>query len=407
MTAIIGPVWVEVDLDRIAENTRTIRDLIDGRRLMAVVKGDAYGHGAVEVARTVLANGATDLGVTTIHEALELRAAGISAPVLVFNGVLPEDAATAVAADLTCNVFSPAAAAALSAAAVRAGTRARVHIEVDTGMSRYGVPASAAPGFIEDCLKLPGLAVEGVFTHFVAAHRANRLTASQFKRFIKVIAELASRGIDIPVKHAANSAAMLLLPETRLDMVRVGNLLYGLFPERMPPDGPEFKSAWTLKARVLNVLDLPPGTPVGYGPDFIARRPMRVATIPVGYLDGAGVEPVSRSLRWQMAARNAATTLAGCFKSSAGFLSLTRGLVMRNGRELPVVGRIAMQQLMVDATGTDVAVGDIVQVNLRRTIVSPRLPKLYIAGGRPVKLRTLLGETALAEALSVSEGGAP
>lgn len=407
MAEIVGPVWIEVDLDRIAENTRTIRSLIDGRRLMAVVKGDAYGHGAVEVARTALANGATDLGVTTIHEALELRAAGISAPILVFNGVLPEDADTAVAAGLTCNVFLPAAAAALSEAAVRAGKAARVHIEVDTGMSRYGVPAASAPAFIEDCLKLPGLTVEGVFMHFIAAHRGNRLTRRQFRQFMDVIDELTARGIDIPVKHAANSAATLLLPETRLDMVRIGNLLYGLYPERMPSGGPVFKSAWTLKARVLNVIDLPAGAPVGYGPDFVARRPMKVATIPVGYLDGAGLEPVNRSLRWQVAVRNVACTLAGYAKRSAGFLSLTRGLVVLNGRELPVVGRIAMQQLMVDATGTDIAVGDIVQVNARRTIVSPRLPKLYIAGGRPVKLRTLLGETALADAPSASQGGAP
>lgn len=405
MTETIGPVWIEVDLDCIAENVRNIRSLIGARRLMAVVKGDAYGHGAIEVARTALVNGATDLGVTTIHEALELRAAGISAPILVFNGVLPEDAAVAVAADLTCNVFLPTAAAALSEAAVRAGKSVRVHIEVDTGMSRYGVPAATAPSFIEDCLRLPGLTVEGVFMHFVAAHRANRMTRRQFGRFMDVIERLKVRGIDIPVKHAANSAAALLLPETRLDMVRIGNLLYGLYPERRPPGRPEFKSAWTLKARVLNVIDLPAGASVGYGPDFVARRPMKVATIPVGYLDGAGLVPVSRSLRWQMALRNVACTVAGYAKASAGLLSLTRGLVVRDGRELPVIGRIAMQQLMVDASGTDLAVGDVVRVNVQRTIVSPRLPKLYLAGGRPIKLCTLLGERALTEACPLEPGG--
>lgn len=391
----VGPVWVEVDLDRIAENTRTVRGLIGERRLMAVVKGDAYGHGAVETARTVLANGATDLAVTTLYEALELRQAGIAAPILVFNGMLPADADAAVAADLTCNVFTRESAAALSAAAVRAGGEVRVHIEVDTGMARYGVPGERAVAFIEECRALPGLVVEGVFTHFVAAHRADRRTATQFSKFMQVVTELAARGIDIPLKHAANSEAVLLLPETWLDMVRVGNLLYGLYPVDRPPGGPDLKSAWKLKARVLNVMDVPAGTPIGYGPDYVTRRPLTVATVPVGYADGAGVEPLSRSLHLPMIVRSIVATVAGWFKRSAGFFSLTRGLVTFDGRELPVLGRIAMQQLIVDATGRQLSIGDTVQVNLRRTIVSPRIPKVYLADGRPVMIRTVLGETSL------------
>lgn len=393
----VGSVWVEVDLDNIAANTRTIRGLIGARRLMAVVKGDAYGHGAVEVARTVMANGASDLAVTTLYEALELRQAGIAAPLLVFNPLLPEDAETAVAADLTCNVFQSESAAALSDAAVQAGVKAHVHIEIDTGMARYGVGADQAVAFVEDCLRLPGLSVDGIFTHFVAAHRAGRATTNQFNRFMNVVTELAAKGIDIPVKHVANSEAVLLLPETWLDLVRVGNLLYGLYPVDRPSGGPALKGAWKLKARILNVMQLPAGSPVGYGPDYVTRRPTTVATIPVGYGDGAGVEPLSRSVHLSMLVRAVVSAVAGWWRGSAGRFSLTAGLITADGRDLPVLGRIAMQQLMVDITGTELQVGDVVQVNLRRTIVSPRIPKLYVAGGEPVMLRTVLGETSFSD----------
>lgn len=397
MNPTIGPVWIEVDLDRIAANVRAVREYAGReRRFMAVVKNDGYGHGAVPIALTALENGATDLGVTALPEALELRDHGITAPILLFNSVMPEDAPVAIAKDITCSVFTDESAGALAAAARRAGTKARIHVEVDTGMTRYGVPTDQAVDFITRWAADPALLLEGVYAHFAAAPTGKTdLVRREFSRLQQVFAELAAKRIDVPIRHAASTEAMLIAPETMLDMVRVGNLLYGLTGCDLPPGAPQVLRAFALKARLHRVVTVPPGTGIGYGPDYVTRRPMTIATVPIGYGDSVGVEPLSRQTRFAAVARSLIQVMASQLRTSAGRFSPTRSLVAWNGRDLPVVGRIGMNQLTVDVTGRDVHVGDTVDVHINVMLAGRHLPRVFLRGGQPMSVRTLQGDFAV------------
>ena len=238
-------IWAEIDLGAIAGNLRELRRLTDPQaKVMAVVKADGYGHGACEVARAALAAGAEWLGVARLHEAVRLRESGLAAPLMVLGYTPPEDAERLVEFDLRQSVYSLAAAEAYSTAARRRGGRIRVHVKVDTGMGRLGlVPAALAGGDAGDPVgdglvrtaqaiaRLPGLEAEGIFTHFAASDSADKTHArGQLRLFVEVLDRLGRDGLEFAVRHAANSAAVIELPESHLDLVRPGIALYGLSP---------------------------------------------------------------------------------------------------------------------------------------------------------------------------------
>ncbi|MEW6724121.1 MAG: alanine racemase [Bacillota bacterium] len=380
----LGPSFVEINLDAIGHNVREVRKLIgEHRRFMAVVKGDAYGHGAVLVARVALDNGATDLGVTNLMEAIELRNAGITAPIMVLGSILPEEAELAAEAGVTVAVWQLEVVQALNWAARRSRDKVKVHIEVNTGLNRFGLRPTAVPEFLETVRELDSIEVEGIFTHFSAATAGNlKLTRRQLTIFMDLVAELASEGIAIPIKHAANSEAAILLPESRLDMVRIGNLLYGRagVETKLPLLDP-----WKLKSKVVSITEVKAGEGVSYGPIFRARRDMRIAVLPVGYSDGVGMEPVSRTLRFVYMVKVMVACLANWLGMPAGRFSPTRGLIWSEYGELPVVGRITMQQTLVDVTYLpEVEAGTPVTIEARRIAVSARLPKVFVAEGRVV-----------------------
>jgi alanine racemase len=278
--------WAEIDLAAIQYNLCRMKALT-GTRVMAVVKANAYGHGAVAVARAAGAAGADWLGVARADEGLALREAGITLPILVMGYTLPTLAAEAIGRALTLTVFDYESAHAYAAAARAANHTATVHVKVDTGMGRLGVMPEDAPRFVEAVSGMEGLQVEGLFTHFASAD--SLLPGSpvpphkQLGLFKSILAALPSRPV---LLHACNSAGALSVPDARLDMVRMGIALYGLDPSAEVPCPPDFRPVLTWKARVTQVRTLPPGHGVSYGSAYVTTEHEAIAVVGVGYADG-------------------------------------------------------------------------------------------------------------------------
>ena len=317
--------WAEIDLDAIAFNVRAFKRHVGERvEILAVVKANAYGHGAIPVARAALEAGATRLAVHRAIEGVELRHAGITAPVLVMGYTPPSGAAMVVRYGLTPSLITREFAEAVSGEAMRAGRVVPVHVKVDSGMSRYGLMPEEVVDFVRALSALPGLKLEGLFTHFATADAADQThTRQQLAAFLDVTRAVELAGIYIPMRHAANSAAMLQLPEAHLDAVRPGIAMYGLEPsdEWLPPF--EIRPALVLKSRVSRVCVLPPGAGISYGRTFITDREMPVALVPVGYGDG-----YHRRLS-------------------------NKGRVLIHGKPAPIRGRVCMDQFVVDITGIE------------------------------------------------------
>lgn len=319
------PTWVEIDLSAIGNNTRQIQALVGPQvRILASLKADAYGHGALKVARTVLHNGASMLGVATVSEAIPLREAGISAPILVFGYVPLWQMREAVRLDLTLTLYAIESAQALSRAAQALQKTVNVHVKVDSGMGRLGIRAEQINeilALVREINSLPGLQLEGIFTHFAMADSADLTHAHlQLSRFQQVLQALEAEQLRPPIVHAANSAAMLNLPEARFDMVRPGIALYGLdpSPDARLPEG--FQAALSFKTTVAQVKDIPAGECISYGCAYTTEHPTRVAVLPVGYADGFRRGPAN----W--------------------------GSVLIHGQAAPILGRVCMDQCMVDVT---------------------------------------------------------
>jgi alanine racemase len=331
-------IWAEIDLAAIAHNVRELRRITDtGAALMIAVKAEAYGHGAEQVARTGLENGADQLGVARIQEGLELRRAGIRAPILIFGYTPPCLAPVLADHDLTASVFSLQDAELLNAA-VPGDRQLAVHLKVDTGMGRMGLlpdgrryaleGVNPGPGAVDEVAgiaALKNLRLEGLWTHFAVSDEAdNSYTRQQLQLFEELIQRLESKGLTIPMRHAANSGAIIDLPETHLDMVRAGISVYGLYPSHdVDMNKIRLRPALSLKARVVHVKQVPAGTRISYGGTWQSSRPTTIATVPVGYGDG-----YSRSLS-------------------------NRGHMLVHGRRAPIVGRVCMDLTMIDVGHID------------------------------------------------------
>ncbi len=326
------PTWLDVDLDAIAHNVRTLKALVGPDvALMAVLKADGYGHGAVKVARTALNNGADWCGVASLSEALALRNAGIEAPILILGFTPGWHAREALLRDVSLTVYDLDVARAYARAAQELKRTARVHVEVDTGMSRLGVLPAAAPSFIRAVAALNAICVEGIFTHFSSADSDEGYTQLQLARFRDVLSAIG----DLPTLryvHAANSAGALAYPEARFNMVRIGLAMYGLnpfHPAPLRPAGLRLRPAMTWRTTIAQVKTLPAGTPVSYGGRFVCPRETTIAVIPVGYADGFRRAPC------------------------------TFGEVLVRGQRAPIVGAVCMDQSMIDVSHIpNVRIGD-------------------------------------------------
>jgi alanine racemase len=379
--------WVEVNLDAIRHNFRAIRHLLgDGIAIIAVIKANAYGHGALGVARALTAEGAPYLAVTRLDEALPLRASGLLTPILLLTPALPDELDEVVARQLTACLASYEDAARLSATASRRGITARAHLKINTGMGRLGVEPDEAVEIAERITRLPHIRLEAAFTHFAyASERDPAATHEQFARFQPLVSAIAGvAGISPTAFHCVNSAALLRFPTMRLSCVRPGTILYGQYPSAVAAEAAqtqhvELREAFSVKARVLAIRSLQTGQSVGYGGEWKASRPSCIATIAVGYADGLTQEPHARTATSGTALKN---TLRQAAKQAAQATGLKSGDASRSallkGRHAPIVGRIAMQQCSIDITHLEgVEVGDEVTVSMRRTSAGAHLPRIY------------------------------
>ncbi len=332
--------WTEIDLSNLEHNYRALRAMLpQGCRFLGVVKADAYGHGAVQVARRLETLGAEYLAVACLDEALELRQARITTPILILGYTPTERAEALLDNGITQTVYDVEMARALSDAAAAAGKTLKIHVKADTGMSRLGwlcggEDQSAAVEAIAQVCALPGLEAEGIYTHFANADGDEDYTMLQFTRFLDLLEALKERGITFAIRHCAASAAALKFPCTHLDMVRPGIALYGHYPDPSCEglDGPGLRPVMTLKTRVASVKAVPAGTPVSYGCTHMLDRETKLAALTIGYADGL---PRLCSDKLE---------------------------VLIGGQRAPVVGRICMDMCMADVTGLDVAPGDEVEV---------------------------------------------
>jgi len=312
-----------VDLDAIAFNARQMQQVVGANvPLLAVVKANAYGHGMLPVARTLLSAGASGFCVASVDEGGELRAAGIDAPVLVLSATLPEEAEAMVEYDLTPAVGSWEVAESLNRAAERAGRPLNVHVKVDTGMGRFGVWHEEAEEFIARLTALPHLRWQGVLTHFSSADEDDLTVTIQQTNFFAQLRARLSTSYHVPTFHAANSAAALRLPESHFDAIRPGLALYGVPPYPLIPHPssliPSLRPAMSLKTRITFLKRVPAGCALGYGGTHITSQPTTIAILPIGYADG-----YPRSLS-------------------------NRGVVLVRGQRCPVAGRVTMDSILVD-----------------------------------------------------------
>lgn len=311
------PTWIEVNLDNLVHNYRVISDLVAPARVMPIIKAEAYGHGAVMVAKTLKEEGATYFGVATLTEALQLSRAGVDVPILILGWVPLEDLVSVFDYDYTVTVFSWEQAERLSVLARERNKEVRIHIKLDTGMGRLGFTGEDALRTVIKVSELPGLVIEGLFTHFAVAEENEEYTLRQIELFEEFSEGLKANGIFVRYRHAANSAGLLEFPAARYDFVRPGLILYGYYPGIKKEEYPLVKPVLSWKARVAQVKGLPEGAGISYGLTYYTEPDDVIGTVPVGYADG--------------------------YRRALG----NRGYVLSGGRQARVVGRVCMDQFMI------------------------------------------------------------
>lgn len=379
------PSWVEIDLDAFEWNIGRIRSLVPGHvRILLVVKADAYGHGAVRIARQASECGVDMLGVATLDEGKELREAGIALPVLILSPVLPEELDEVLAYDLAVSVSSHEFALAASEASRRSGYPCTVHVEVDTGMGRAGFSLDGAVDRIAAMASLEGIRLEGIFTHFPASDSDEDFTEEQIGAFTAVVEGCTARGVTFRYVHSANSAALVNFPGSHFNMVRPGLIAYGHSPSQILEDRLDVIPVMSFKTRLLLVRRMEEGASVSYGRTFIAPRAMTVGVIAAGYGHG-------------MSHRMS-----------------NRGSVLLRGRRAPIIGRVTMDMTMIDLDGfPDPMVGEEVVIfgaqreeridvgdvaawdgSLNYEVlcrISKRVVRVYMKRGRVESRKSLLG----------------
>jgi alanine racemase len=333
---LLRPTWVEISLSKLQSNTKHVRALAGSRRVMAVIKADAYGHGAIPVAKCLAESSVDWFGVATVEEALELREAGIEQPILLLGGLYMSDPTHLIEYRLTPSVSSTARLDTYAECARRHARRIEFHLKVDTGMGRLGLPLDRLASFVEHYRELEGLRLTGFFTHLASAEDlVASQTEEQAARFRGALGKLRALGTDPKWIHVSNSAALLAGLDFPENLVRIGALLFGYCLPFVASAGREaiglsgFEPILSFKSRVVYLKDVPSGTPLGYGAAFHTRRPSRIATVPVGYADG-----LSRALS-------------------------NRGRAIVQDQRARIVGNISMDLTLLDVTDIPgVTVGD-------------------------------------------------
>ena len=371
------PCWLDVDLDAVADNVRSLQRVVGAHtEVCAVVKADAYGLGLVEVAKAALEGGAGRVAVARVEEGARLRAAGLQAPILLIAGFVPEEADEIVRIGLTPTVVELDDALLLGRAAGRRGLILPVHVKVDTGLTRYGASPDQTLDLVRFIGSLSSLRLEGLYTHFATADEPDlAFTREQLARFRGVVAAVHDQGIRPDLVHAANSAGSVAEPSARLDMVRVGITLSGHYPSACVPRIPALRPAASLRARLLRVYDVPVGTTVGYGRAFRADRPIRAALVPAGYADGV---PRANAEKAEALVRGTRAPLVGRVSMDQCMVDVSAVPGARRGDEVALFGRLDGSVIGLDEYAS--WSGTIGHEALCR--IGARVPRLYRRHGR-------------------------
>ena len=371
---VLRPTYVEVDLPRLSGNYRAIQAHVGDALVMPILKANAYGHGLVEVAKHLVGIGIDRIGVAYLEEGLLLRGAGIQVPILVLGGILGSQVPIFLQNELSLTASSQEKLQQIDDAAAEMGVTPKVHLKIDTGMERVGVHYYSAEPFMEAALKCRHLEVEGIFSHFASADAADLTSANlQLERFLEVLKFYDDRGLPTPIRHIANSGAVLQLPASYLDMVRPGIVLYGVYPSAEVQHTIPVKPALSWKSRLVYFKVVQPGHPVGYGSTWQSDHQVRVVTVPVGYGDG-----YFRSMSGQ-----AQALIGGMRYPVVGMISMDQIMInieldsAYNGDEVVLVGEMAGERISVE----DLAVwaGTIVDEIL--TNINTRVPRVYLRDG--------------------------
>lgn len=379
--------WAEVDLDAIAHNIKEIRKITNPNAgIMAVVKADAYGHGFLEVTRTLLENGADRLAVAVLREGVQLRSRGVKVPILILGASGEETVEDLINHNIMPSVFTYEFAKALSYEAEKQEKVTKIHIKIDTGMSRIGFLAGDNNDeIVEEILRisrLPYIEIEGIFSHFATSDEADgEYTLLQYNRFMDVCNMLEGRGLHIPIKHICNSAGIMMYPQMHLDMVRPGVILYGMYPsDEVDKKRLSLIPAMTLKSTITHIKEVEAGRGVSYGREYITDKTTKIATVPIGYADG-----YLRKLA-------------------------SEGKMIVHGEKVPIIGRICMDQCMIDVTNVhNIDKGDEVIIFGRKgvtaddlarwletinyevsCVIGKRIPRIYTKNGKAVKVLNYL-----------------
>lgn len=376
--------WAEINLDALAHNMKEIRKITNPHaKIMAVVKADAYGHGVAECAKTLYENGADCFAVATLDEAIELRTVLKEVPVLILGSSMGVEIPELLKYNIMPNVYTLEFAQQLSDAAVRADRVIKLHVKIDTGMSRIGYVVgdgdnTAVADEIRHIYNLPNIEIEGIFSHFSTSDESDdTYTRMQFDRFMNVCGLLEDMGVHIPIKHICNSAGIMMYPEYHLDMVRPGVILYGMYPSNdVDKSRLDLRYVMSLKSMITYVKDIEPGRGVSYGKEYIADGDARIATVPIGYADGY-IRRLAKNAR-----------------------------IAVGGRLFKIAGRICMDQCMIDVSSVnnikrgdealifgdgEVTVDDMAEwletINYEiPCMLSRRIPRVYLKGGKTVNV---------------------
>lgn len=319
--------WLEIDTKALQSNIKAVKNkLSEDTEIMAIVKANAYGHGMNRVAKEVLSAGVKHLAVATVSEGVKLRKAGIKAPILILGTVFKRQLATIIEYELIPNIYNYQMAKKLNSY----GQEIEIHVKVDTGMGRIGILAEQAVAEIKKIAALENINLTGLFSHFAAADENDEYTMQQLEKFKTIINQLKAENIKIKNYHIANSAAIINYPASYFDLVRMGIILYGLYPNSELKDELSLEPVLSWKARIVNLKEVSAGTSISYGCTYTTDKATKIATLPVGYHDG-----YFRALSNQ-------------------------GRVICYGKKVPIVGRVCMDQFMIDVTGLKAKKGDVV-----------------------------------------------
>jgi alanine racemase len=388
MKKLLGSTWIEINLDLVKQNIKNIKNTIDKQaQIMGVVKGNAYGHDSVEISKTLIEQGVEQLAVARIEEAIILRNNNINAPILVLSVSLKEQLSLYLDYNIMPTISNLEIAKNFDEIASKYGKKLKVHLKIETGMGRLGIMPEVALNSLKKIKSMDNIDVQGIYTHFSTADEDNKeYTDYQFKTFSNIMNQVKKNNINIPFFHVANSGTILDLPNMWLDLIRPGCIIYGLYPSNEVSKTIQLFPALSFKSRIAFIKKLESNRFIGYGRTYKTKKSTLIATLPVGYADG-----YSRLLS-------------------------NRGKVLVSGVEAPVIGRVCMDQMMIDITdipkvdigdevvlwgeqmGKTIAVEDIAK--LLNTIVDevvhltdkPRVAKLFIKDRNPWKIKNMLGE---------------